>query len=319
MIDFPKISLIVPIFNVEKYLAPCLESIVRQSYKNIEVICINDGSTDNSFSIAKKFAEKDCRIKLFTYENGGLSVARNRGIEKATGDYLQFVDSDDLLPDGSLTEVINLLLAHDLDMCLGNAIPVFDGVMKTQELEKKYRYERPIELLNKIETGAKIFSELIKRHYHPSACLYVFKKSLIEDLRFYPNIYHEDNIFTTQLLSLAQTRKVIVGPINLYIRRVRPDSITTQKTCIKHVNGLLKAYEILHNDYKSNLIKNKNYKKALRTYLSRLIVRAAESYSEAYRHKKLKLLFFKLKLLTQCILHPSILLRLKPVYRILFS
>ena len=92
-----KISIVVPIYNVEKYLAECIESIQNQSYKNLEIILVDDESPDNSGKIAEKYASNDERIKVIHKKNGGLSDARNAGIEVATGDYLMFVDSDDLL------------------------------------------------------------------------------------------------------------------------------------------------------------------------------------------------------------------------------
>ena len=90
-----KISVIVPVYNMEKYLVRCLESIVNQTYPDLEIICVNDGSTDSSAKILETYASKDKRIKLITKENGGLSSARNAGINAATGEFITFVDSDD--------------------------------------------------------------------------------------------------------------------------------------------------------------------------------------------------------------------------------
>ena len=90
-----KVSVIVPVYNVEKYLSRCLESLINQSLKDIEIICINDGSTDNSLQILKQFAYKDNRIKIINQTNSGQSVARNKGLAIASGKYIGFVDSDD--------------------------------------------------------------------------------------------------------------------------------------------------------------------------------------------------------------------------------
>ena len=87
-----QVSIIVPVYNVEKYLSKCLESLINQTLKDIEIICVNDGSTDNSLSILKEYANKDSRIKIIDKQNEGVSVARNTGIEVATGEYLMFVD-----------------------------------------------------------------------------------------------------------------------------------------------------------------------------------------------------------------------------------
>ena len=87
-----KISVIVPVYNAEKYLVQCLNSIINQTFKDIEIICINDGSTDNSLKILKEFSEKDSRIKIINQKNSGVSIARNKGIDTASGDYIFFVD-----------------------------------------------------------------------------------------------------------------------------------------------------------------------------------------------------------------------------------
>src|SRR5690606_18531829 len=91
----PLISIVVPVYNSEKYLPECIESILNQNYANIELIIVNDGSTDNSLSIAEKFSENDSRIKILSQRNSGVSAARNLGISIAQGDYIGFVDSDD--------------------------------------------------------------------------------------------------------------------------------------------------------------------------------------------------------------------------------
>ena len=90
-----KISIIVPVYNTEKFLEKCLNSLIKQTLKDIEIICINDGSIDNSLQILRKFANKDKRIQIINQTNSGLSIARNAGINKATGEYIGFVDSDD--------------------------------------------------------------------------------------------------------------------------------------------------------------------------------------------------------------------------------
>ena len=93
----PLISVIIPVYGVEKYIAQCLESVINQTYKNLEIIVVNDGTKDRSAEIAKKYAAQDSRIKVYDFENGGISVARNRGLEIATGDYISYIDSDDWL------------------------------------------------------------------------------------------------------------------------------------------------------------------------------------------------------------------------------
>ena len=104
-----KISIIVPVYNTEKYLSKCLNSLIKQTYKDIEIIVVNDGSKDKSLEIAKKIAKQDNRIKVFNKENGGLSSARNFGIEKASGEYIGFVDSDDYIKENMFEILYNMI------------------------------------------------------------------------------------------------------------------------------------------------------------------------------------------------------------------
>ncbi len=95
-----KFSIIIPVYNVEEYLAECIDSILSQDYNNIQILCINDGSTDNSLKLLEKYAKKDRRIKIFSQKNQGQGIARNVGIKNATGDYIMFIDPDDwILPN----------------------------------------------------------------------------------------------------------------------------------------------------------------------------------------------------------------------------
>ena len=105
----PLVSVIIPIYNVEKYLGRCLDSVINQDYKNIEIILINDGATDNSLNIAIDYQKKDKRIKVFSQKNQGLSAARNTGLDKAVGNYITFIDSDDYVSKDYVSYMFNLL------------------------------------------------------------------------------------------------------------------------------------------------------------------------------------------------------------------
>ena len=101
------VSVIVPVYNVGKYVGDCIESLITQSYKNIEIILVDDGSTDDSGRICDAYADKDCRIKVIHKENGGLSDARNVGIDSATGVYYSFVDGDDFLKEDTISQMVS--------------------------------------------------------------------------------------------------------------------------------------------------------------------------------------------------------------------
>lgn len=112
----PLISVIIPVYGVEKYIAQCLESVINQTYKNLEIIVVNDGTKDRSAEIAKKYAAQDSRIKVYDFENGGISVARNRGLEIATGDYISYIDSDDWLDKRMYETLLKSAIQNNADM-----------------------------------------------------------------------------------------------------------------------------------------------------------------------------------------------------------
>ena len=113
-----KISVIVSVYNVEKYVKKCLDSILNQTYENIEIIIVNDGATDNSENICKEFVENENRAKLYTKENGGLSSARNHGMRFVTGKYVLFIDSDDYIAEGMVEELYKNIKGEDADVSI---------------------------------------------------------------------------------------------------------------------------------------------------------------------------------------------------------
>lgn len=131
-----KISVIVPVYNMEKYLVRCLESIVNQTYPDLEIICVNDGSTDSSAKILETYASKDKRIKLITKENGGLSSARNAGINAATGEFITFVDSDDWIQPDTYNIVSRYM--SDADMLIFGTNVVGDFSFVSKEGDEEY-------------------------------------------------------------------------------------------------------------------------------------------------------------------------------------
>lgn len=187
-----KVSVIVPVYNQEKYLDECIESIINQSYNNLEIILVDDGSTDNSLEICKKYKKQDKRIKLIHKENGGLSSSRNAGLKEATGDYIMFCDSDDyFLPD-----TVKLMEAEitkkDADYVIGNYINCTE--------EGKF-WKKPI-FDKKLYTNFKVeITDYTKSFYimSSSVCNKIFRKSFIDehDFKFVEGLPAEDAIFTT--------------------------------------------------------------------------------------------------------------------------
>jgi glycosyltransferase involved in cell wall biosynthesis len=136
----PEISIIIPIFNNEKYLYKCIDSIIKQSFKDIEIFLIDDGSTDNSLSICNEYKDKDARIKVIHKKNEGVSIARNTGILASTGKYLLFIDSDDFIAENSIVDIVNTAYENDADLVFLTAEKYFKNG-KTEILEKGYNKE----------------------------------------------------------------------------------------------------------------------------------------------------------------------------------
>ncbi|OBW39843.1 putative glycosyltransferase EpsJ [Chryseobacterium sp. MOF25P] len=240
-----KVSVIVPVYNVENYLAKCLDSLVNQSLQNIEIIVVNDGSKDGSGNIIQEFSEKySDKIKAFSKENGGLSDARNFGIDQATGDYLGFVDSDDYVSKTMFEEMLNLAEKHNAEMVICNIQKVDEEGNVTQKLTQIPNMPEKIDL----EANFSVFSDL---SYF--ACNKLFRKELFADKRFKKGVHFEDIQLIPQLLleckTLAQTQNFHYQ----YLERV--DSIS--KTHNEKGLDILKAVEDVEVYFKTSKYSSK--------------------------------------------------------------
>ena len=121
------ISIIVPIYNVEKYLEPCIESILASTYRDFELILVDDGSTDGSSEISKRYAKQDSRVKFIHKDNGGVSSARNEGIKNSTGDYVMFIDGDDMIHPQMLEVLYEAILCGDYDLAMAKSVKVYES------------------------------------------------------------------------------------------------------------------------------------------------------------------------------------------------
>ncbi|MET3539135.1 glycosyltransferase family 2 protein [Chryseobacterium limigenitum] len=235
-----KVSIIVPVYNVENYLAKCLDSLVNQTLQNIEVLVVNDGSKDNSEKIIQQYAEKyPEKIKSFSKENGGLSDARNFGIDRAVGDYIGFVDSDDYVTETMFEEMLNLAEKHQSKMVICNIQKVDQHGNVTQKLTQIPNMPENIDL----ENNFSVFSDL---SYF--ACNKLFKKELFDQKRFKKGVHFEDIQLIPQLLlackNVAQTQ-------NFHYQYLeRTDSIT--KTHTEKGLDILKAVEDVEAVFKKS-------------------------------------------------------------------
>ena len=234
----PVVSIIIPIYNVENYIGKCIDSVINQTWKKIEIICVNDGTLDNSMEVVQQKADKDSRIRIINIENSGLSVARNVGMEKATGKYIAFLDSDDYLALDTIEKLVECSEKNNVDILFFGAETVFENkeIEKQQSEYAKY-YSRNAEY-HQVYTGEELFVKMMDSYdFKPSACLMLIKKKFIDEVyvKFYPGILHEDNLFTVQLLKPAKRVMVLDKPF--YKRLVRVGSITSGEKSVKHAYG----------------------------------------------------------------------------------
>jgi glycosyl transferase, family 2/glycosyl transferase family 8 len=218
------ISVIVPVYNVEEYLKQCLDSILEQTFSNYEVILVNDGSTDSSGLICQEYAEKDARIRYFEKENGGLSDARNYGIEQAQGEYLTFVDSDDFLDASHLTILYNALVNNDADISITNyanyqtSTATFYLHTFGEYYEKTYTSEELIDDLSFLERNDLSFSTIWGSLY---------KKSVFSFLRFPKGVIGEDVALIYKMYT--QVDKIVYVHKDTYIYRENDSGISKSK------------------------------------------------------------------------------------------
>ena len=195
------ISIIVPVYKAEKYLAACLNSLIHQEYQNIEIILIVDGSPDNSLAICREFAAKDARLQVIDQENQGVSAARNRGIELARGRYITFVDSDDYLAPDYLTVLYRDMVEQDVDVACCDLIEVMNGKQVENQLIRIRRSRR-------IGTEEELFESLTlpEEPFWSNVTLKLYKAEFVKQCRFKPLRYGEDLVFFFDLCTTLKPR-----------------------------------------------------------------------------------------------------------------
>ena len=215
----PLISVIVPIYNTSKYLPRCLNSIINQTYKNLEIICINDGSTDSSLSILQNYAQKDSRIKITTQKNAGLSAARNTGITKSTGKYITFVDSDDEISHNMLEKLLVSLQKNDTDISVCSFKEIYpDG---------EITHFNKVSSAQTYTTEQALKAMLQEQGFMLSATMKLFPTTYFKNIQFPIGKLHED-IGTTYKL-IMRAHRVTFVPEELYFYHHHGESITSKK------------------------------------------------------------------------------------------
>ena len=212
------ISFIIPVYNVESYLARCLDSVINNTYRNLEIICVNDGSPDNCQAILEDYAAKDSRIKIFWQRNQGVSVARNVGIEHASGEWLYFADPDDWVHHESFGFLMKASLGYEADVVYGG----FKEVYKLEDLDPAEEIEYPdiirtmtvTELLN----GA--------GHFHDGVWGKLFRRTVVAEHRFPAGIkFAEDAYFSHLIAASRHDLRYVFVDVPLYGYYMRTNSM----------------------------------------------------------------------------------------------
>ncbi len=232
------LSVIIPVSNVENYIGNCIESLLKQQYDNLEIILVDDGSTDNSFLVCQEYANKDTRIKLFKQEKLGVSIARNKALEYAQGEFITFVDSDDaILPETYLC-ALKILSKN----------PECDQVQFP--LHKKVGTPNPEIIVNHLQpiygSEEMIHNFIVNRDVSWIVCNKIFKREAIAGLIFKPGFVYEDNLFVAQ--QLWQSKGICFSTEGAYLYYYRGGSITntfTNKNLLDMIKIHCEIYDTL--------------------------------------------------------------------------
>lgn len=237
-----KVSVIIPIYNSEKYLIECLNSASNQSLKDIEIICVNDGSVDKTPQILDNYGNKDSRVKIIKQNNKGVGAGRNSGLSVATGTYVQFLDSDDMLEPEALEYAAHQMEEKQLDVFYFDARAVFESAQLEKEKSSYKTYYHRENHYQDVRTGCQLFTEWIKDGgFRPNGNLQMIRRDFLlqSGVKFIPGIVQEDNAFTTEVMLHA--RRVCHENKPLYIRRVRSDSIMTKPQAFINAYGYFRC------------------------------------------------------------------------------
>ena len=241
----PKVSVIIPVYNTSQYLYDAVGSVIQQTLQKIEIICIDDGSTDNSLDILNKLANVDNRIIVVHQENQGLSCARNTGVKYAHGKFLYFMDSDDILLETCLEDCYNKANLTNADFIFFDADVFYekDAKLLTWNYHRTQFYNSAITY-----KGTELLNNMLDKHIHRSVVWLLFiRTAFIKsiEIEFYPKLLHEDELYTV-LLYLHSSKISCIQ--KSYVRhRIRTSSIMGKKYSIRNINCYLTVIEQLHH------------------------------------------------------------------------
>lgn len=243
------ISVIIPVYNGEEYLAECLDSVLSQNIEHMQIICVDDGSSDNSFKILKSYEAQNSCVTVLSQTNSGQSKARNEAIKLAKGQYIHFLDCDDRLAHNAYKILLSQANEQQLDILYFDGTSFCDSSDFDPDLLERYRDVYTCKTsINGVLSGISMFATLFNaRSYRVSPCLQILRRDYLakEEATFYEGIIYEDNIFTMQTMLNAERTSYCHQA--LYQRRLRPNSTITMKKSYYH----LRSYVIAANEIRS--------------------------------------------------------------------
>lgn len=228
------ISIIIPVYKVEKYLEKCIESVLKQTYTNLQIILVDDGSPDNCGKICDEYAKKDPRIEVIHKVNGGLSDARNVGIAKTKGKYIGFVDSDDYIKEDMYEILINLIKEYDADVSICNLYDVIDGKEYIRNNENGIQEYSRLEILKEV---------LLDKNIQSYAWNKLYKKELFDEIKYPIGKKYED--IGTTFYVFEKCNKIVVTSEPEYYYLKRSDSLVnnvTESTVLDYTDIIIQRY-----------------------------------------------------------------------------
>lgn len=265
-----KVSVVIPAYNVEKYIGDCLNSVICQTLECIEIVCVDDGSTDWTSHILRDFSKTDERIKVIDLcKNQGQSIARNVGLSVARGEYIYFLDADDMISANCLETLYAISCQRKLDICYFDCSVFFED----EELGMQYQSYQTIHktICKEVQRGEELFGEFMRNNdWSPSPPRQFFRKLFLlsNDLKFEPGIIHEDMLFS--FLAIIKAKRVMCIPEQFFFRRFRQNSTMTSCKSSRNVKGLFICYcKVLDELKKSSY--SENTRRAIIRYLDSLL------------------------------------------------
>lgn len=231
----PKISVIIPVYNTSAYLNQCLDSVLKQDFDDYEIICVNDGSTDNSLEILREYEKKSSKIKIINQVNSGVATTRNTGLKNASGDFLAFLDSDDFIKENYLSKLYNTAIKTNSDVVICNFYRYYEQINLAKPVLYRFRKGQfdKYEILKGLIPDNLIHSYLWNK---------LWKREIFENHDIFPNMKFEDLAIMSELIYKAD--KITVIPDSLYYYRIRKTSIV-RSISLETQNDYMRAYGLI--------------------------------------------------------------------------